>query len=452
MEKAENRQLKKVLSFWDVFFFSVGQIIGAGVIALTGVAIGMTGPGVIFAYICAAILVLITSVFIMMAGSAIPVTGAFYVWPARLVNGWIGTFVLMLSIMASVTLSLYGSAFGMYISPIFPVFSVNTWGVILITGFFVTNLFGVKSASSVQMVLVILLISALAIYVGFAVPEIRAENLRPMFPKGAGGFITASCLLTFATGGAVIVVAAGGEMKNPKRDIPLIVFFSTVAVAVLYTFVALASVGTVPWQEMVNQPLTVAGKTFLPGWAMMYFLVCGAGLAICTTLNTQFVQLPRNLLVGCWDNVLPSWLGKMSKNGTPYIILTLFFLVGIIPLLVGLDVETIARATTIAGVLPGFFVLWGITQLPKKFPEEYDKAFFKIGRRWIWPLFVVSIIIMAISVVFLSQNLSTPVLVAIALFTAFSMAYYPLRRSYLRRKGIDLDRLTMDPAIIKNAG
>ena len=39
--------LKQVLSGWDVFFIAVGQIIGAGVIALTGIAIGMTGPSVI---------------------------------------------------------------------------------------------------------------------------------------------------------------------------------------------------------------------------------------------------------------------------------------------------------------------------------------------------------------------------------------------------------------------
>ncbi|MBT7155416.1 MAG: amino acid permease, partial [Deltaproteobacteria bacterium] len=43
-------ELKRVLSFWDVFFIAVGQIIGAGVIALTGVAIGMTGPSVTIAY------------------------------------------------------------------------------------------------------------------------------------------------------------------------------------------------------------------------------------------------------------------------------------------------------------------------------------------------------------------------------------------------------------------
>ena len=86
-------------------------------------------------------------------------------------------------------------------------------------------------------------------------------------------------------------------MHNPHRTIPLVIISATLTVAILYGFVALASVGVVPWQEMIDQPLTVAGRRFLPGWAMTYFLIAGAGLAICTTLNSQFIQLPRSFMV-----------------------------------------------------------------------------------------------------------------------------------------------------------
>jgi APA family basic amino acid/polyamine antiporter len=70
--------LPKVLSAWDVFFIAVGQIIGAGVIALTGFAIGMTGPSVVFAYLVAALLVLVVTLLIMMAGTVLPAVGAYY--------------------------------------------------------------------------------------------------------------------------------------------------------------------------------------------------------------------------------------------------------------------------------------------------------------------------------------------------------------------------------------
>ena len=82
-----DQKLTRVLGFWDVFFIAVGQVIGAGAVALTGVAIGMTGPGVFLAYICAASLALLTSVLAMVAGSALPVIGGYYVWPSRLCGG-----------------------------------------------------------------------------------------------------------------------------------------------------------------------------------------------------------------------------------------------------------------------------------------------------------------------------------------------------------------------------
>ena len=152
-----------MLTFWDVFFIAIGQIIGAGVVALTGIAIGMTGPSVFIAYFFAAVLVLIVSLLIIIAGTTLPVTGAYYTWVSRLRSGWLGSVVLSLILLASISLSLYGSSFGLYLNPLFPMLSVNGWGIVVIVLLFLANLFGLKIASKLQIVLVILLISALAI-------------------------------------------------------------------------------------------------------------------------------------------------------------------------------------------------------------------------------------------------------------------------------------------------
>ena len=91
-------QLKRVLSFWDVLVIAMGQIIGAGVVALTGIAIGMTGPAVVYAYPVSAVLVLIVTLLIMMAGSVLPATGAYYAWSSRLGGGWLGSMLLSLTL------------------------------------------------------------------------------------------------------------------------------------------------------------------------------------------------------------------------------------------------------------------------------------------------------------------------------------------------------------------
>ncbi len=439
--------LKRVLSFWDVLFIAIGQIIGAGVVALTGVAIGMTGPAVIFAYLAAAVLVLIVSVLIMVAGATLPVVGAYYVWSSRLGNGWLGSVVLMLILLASITLSLYGSSFGLYLNPLFPILSINGWGIVVIAVLFAANLFGLSLASRVQIVLVLVLLSALSIYAGFAMPRVDPQLLTPMFPKGLMGFVSAVFLLKFATGGAAMIVGLGGETHHPERTIPLVIVTATLFVAVIYGFVALASVGVSPWQEMIDQPLTVAGEKFLPGWAMSYFLIGGAGVAICTTLNAQFIQLPRNFMVASWDGLLPKWVGEQNRFGAPHWILTFMLIVGAGPLIAGLDISIIARAATIAATLPGLFIYWAVTRLPGEFPDEYERSLFKLSPFWLWTFFIASEVSSVVGILILSQGLPSGVLITLTIGVAAAVAYYPLRKRFLARHGIDLDARTIDRAV-----
>lgn len=446
----QTRALPRVLGFWDVFFIAVGQIIGAGVVTLTGIAIGMTGPSIVFAYMLSAVLVIAATVLIIMAGTTLPATGAYYAWTSRLGGGWLGSITLSLIFLAGISLSLYGSSFGQYLHPILPALSANGWGILIIVFLCGANLFGLTMASKVQTLLVLVLLSALAIYAGFAIPQIDTAILTPAFPKGAVGFITAIFLLKFATGGAYMIVGLSGEMLNPKRTIPFVMIGATLAVAVIYSFVALASVGVIPWTEMIDQPLTVAGKEFLPAWAFGYFLIGGAGLAICTTLNSQFIQLPRTFIVASWDRLIPGWVGALNRFDAPWVILLGMLALGIGPLLAGLNIGDLARAATLAASFPAFIVYWSVVQIPKKYPDKYAASSFKLSPFWLRFFFVFSVASTLIGIVFLAQTLSTSVVLLFGLWIVVSVSYYPLRRMWLARRGVDLDKLTTDRAIFES--
>ncbi len=436
-----------MLSFRDVFFIAVGQIIGAGVVALTGVAIGMTGPSVVLAYLASAVLVLIVTALIMMAGSVLPAVGAYYAWCSRLGGGWMGSIVLMLTLLASMSFALYGSSFGLYLQPLFPLLSANQWGILVVVLLFAGNLVGLHLAARLQMLLVLLLVSALAVYAGFAVPQLDMTLLSPAFPKGVVGFVTAVFLLKFATSGAYMIVGLSGEMHEPARTIPRVMTLATVLVAALYALVALASVGTLPWQEMIDQPLTVAGRTFLPGWAMTYFLVFGAGLAIVTTINAQFMQLPRTFMLASWDGLLPEWFGRINRHGAPWLILSIMLVVGTAPLLLDMQIGDIARAATIAANLPALFVYWAVMQIPDAYPERFAASAFHMKRGYLWTLFALSQGASVIGMVFLAQDLEAGVIWVLGIWTVLSLAYYPLRRRALARRGIDLEARMTDRSI-----
>jgi APA family basic amino acid/polyamine antiporter len=443
--------LPKVLSAWDVFFIAVGQIIGAGVIALTGIAIGMTGPSVVFAYLVAALLVLVVTLLIMMAGTVLPAVGAYYTWTSRLSGGWLGSIVLLLILLASVSLSLYGSSFGMYLSPLLPMLSPNGWGIVVIALLFLANLFGLNMAAKVQVALVLALASALGLYAGFAMPNIQSELLSPWLPAGAAGFITAVFLLKFATSGAYMIVGLSGEMHNPARVIPLVMTVATVVVALLYALVALGKCRRGALARYGRSTAYRCGPRFYArvGDDLLPDRRCRFG----DMHHTQFAiySVAAHFLGGQLGSIAAGVGWALESFQAPYWILTIMLLVGVVPLIVGLDIGDIARAATISASLPAIFVYWAITRIPREYPRQYAQSIFAFSPFWLWTLFVVSELSLFVGVYFLALDLSASVVITLAVWVLVTVAYYPMRRAYLQRQGFDLNAATMDRGIFDNS-
>ena len=70
----------KRLKFWDLMSISLGQIIGTGVVVLTGISISMTGHGAPWAFLLALSIVVIPTLCIAALGSAVPSTGGNYTY------------------------------------------------------------------------------------------------------------------------------------------------------------------------------------------------------------------------------------------------------------------------------------------------------------------------------------------------------------------------------------
>ena len=74
------------ISLLDLIGIGVGQIIGSGVMILTGIAVGKTGHGVTWAFIVAGIIVAITNLCLATLGSAIPANGGMYTYVRDLIG------------------------------------------------------------------------------------------------------------------------------------------------------------------------------------------------------------------------------------------------------------------------------------------------------------------------------------------------------------------------------
>ena len=65
----------KKLNFTDCMGFCIGQIVGSGVFVLTGVVMGLTGHGMPYAFLLAAIISLTQLIPMAILGSSLPATG-----------------------------------------------------------------------------------------------------------------------------------------------------------------------------------------------------------------------------------------------------------------------------------------------------------------------------------------------------------------------------------------
>ena len=74
--KSQDKKLKKALNTWDLYFLSLGGIIGSGWLFAAAAAASTTGPASIISWIIGGVLVLFIALVYAELGGMIPRSGA----------------------------------------------------------------------------------------------------------------------------------------------------------------------------------------------------------------------------------------------------------------------------------------------------------------------------------------------------------------------------------------
>jgi APA family basic amino acid/polyamine antiporter len=213
-------------------------------------------------------------------------------------------------------------------------------------------------------------------------------------------------------------------MKNPGRDIPLTIITTTIGVGILYALMAAVASSVLPVADVANKPLTDVARTILPSPLFIFFIIGGAMFALATTLNAQLSWATKGILIACEDGWLPKKLGTVSsKFGTPFWILTLFYLIGLIPIITGLSLKSIASLGSGIGFFANLIPLVAATQLPKKYPELYEKSKFKFKPNNLRVIVVIAVILSLVQGYLLLKNLTAGLLVGVFIYIGCSAIY-----------------------------
>ena len=424
------KDLKRVLGFKDLLGIGIGSIIGSGIMSLTGVGIGYTGRSIVIAFIIGGLIALLTRSPQIFLNSVVRFRGGDYSMVGSLLGPrWTGTYS-MISLLTSVTLSMYALSFADYAMPFIPVIPRKLIALGILTLLFVINSFGIEAFSKFQNLTVGLLVLSLTIFTVFGLTKLEPNYFasESWMPGGLKGLWKASVLMSFTCDGAQTITALGGEAKNPTKDIPRVMILSTFGVAVFYGLMGVVAAGVLPIDQVANQPLTVVAEQILPKSLYLVFVIGGAWMALITTLNSQIASCTKPLMQACNDGWYPKSLARLHpKYRTPMILLGIYYLIGFVPIVLDFDIGVIGNITITVGSITKAMIILCLLRLPKVMPEIWKKSDFYISDLKLKLVGFIVLSVVIFSGVTSSMDLPLPLLLANLGVVAFAFAFGGIR-------------------------
>ncbi len=271
------RRLIPTLSWPHLIALGIGAIVGTGIYTLIGVGANLAGPAVLISFAiagavcaCAALSYAELSTMMPAAGSAYTYSysalGEVFAW----VVGW--SLILEYSLVVSTVAVGWSGYFVGFLEWVHTQFGWNVhlpaWlaagphvegGMINLPAIIITWLVagmlmaGTKESATLNAILVVFKLIALAIFVAVALPAFDSANLQPFMPYGFAksmgpdgvehGVMAAAAIIFFAFYGFDAISTAAEETKNPGRDLSIGIIGSMIGCTIVYVLVALAAVG-----------------------------------------------------------------------------------------------------------------------------------------------------------------------------------------------------------------
>ena len=243
-------------------------------------------------------------------------------------------------------------AIGAYFNLAFPQVPVIAAAVTVYFVFTALNIYGVKAAANVELIVTILAVGELILFSGLTLPHFSVTRFTAnAFPHGWGGAFAALPFAIWFFLGIEGVANVAEETLNPQKDIIKGFSWALLTLIILCVLVFIASIGVNGWQSIVyaadgsssDSPLPLAlGHVFTPDH-LFFKLLVGIGLfGLVASFHGLLLASGRaSFEFGKIGNA-PSFLGAVhTKFKTPANALLFNACLGIIILCTGKTAEII---------------------------------------------------------------------------------------------------------------
>ncbi|WP_421845145.1 amino acid permease [Mycobacterium sp.] len=384
------RRLRRSFGMFELTMFGVGSTIGTGIFFVLSEAVPDAGPSVVISFVIAGIAAGLAALCYAELASAVPISGSSYsyayatlgeaaaicvaacllleygVATAAVAVGWSGYVNKLLDNLFGFQLPRALSAAPWHPGPDSQPGYVNLPAIILIGLCALLLIRGVSESAKVNAVMVLIKLGVLGMFVFIALGAYHVDHFSDFAPFGVAGIGAAAGTIFFSFIGLDAVATAGEEVKDPQQTVPRALIAALVIVTSVYVLVALAALGTQPWQHFENQReaglATILDRVTHGTWAGT-ILAAGAVISIFTvTLVTLYGQT-RILFAMGRDGLLPKRFATVNPrtitpvNNTVIVAIAASILAALVPLNHLADMVSIGTLAAFVVVSIGVIIL-----------------------------------------------------------------------------------------------
>lgn len=187
------------------------------------------------------------------------------------------------------------------------------------------NLGAIKSLNNIVTVAKLL---PLIFFVFIGIFYIKQSNLITPLPEfDSEGFGSATLMLFYAFAGFEALVVPAGEMQNPQKNLPIAVMVTISICALLYFCIQIIAMGALgpalpdsvsPMSDVAEMILGPSGKLAIT----LAMLISIGGINIAAS----FI-VPKTAQALANDRMIPSFIAKQNRYGTPYVAILITILI-----------------------------------------------------------------------------------------------------------------------------
>lgn len=440
--------MKRMLRVFDLTALGVAAIIGAGIFSTIGNAAASGGPAVSLLFVFTAVACGLSAMCYAEFASAIPISGSAYTYAyvsfgelIAWIIGWdlimeyaIGNIAVAISWSGYFTGLMDGLGFHIpgYLSTDFlsasrgyqaaveamrsgaPLSSLgsglqdayHTWLeapqignfhlVADIPALFIVVVItwvcyvGIRESRITNDFFVVLKVVLLLAVIGIGAFYVDPGNWSPFAPNGIGGVMKGVSGVFFAYIGFDAISTTAEECKNPRRDLPLSMFYALLITTILYVLISLVLTGMVPFYELgVSDPMayvfTKLNLTWLSG-----IIAAGAVIAMASVLLVFQLGQPRIWMSMSRDGLLPRVFARLHpRYRTPGFSTILTGIIVAVPSLF-MNLTEVTDLTSIGTLFAFVLVSGGILVLNPQGQVKGDGKGFRVpyadSRRYLLPI------------------------------------------------------------------